>query len=98
MITASITLYSSNANWFWLNTPSLCPGVIEILPAVGVSSPLRIFHKSGFTTAIRANQAIAVAITEFSGNIFKQRLSAKLHGDVRGGDQRNCPGRLQIKK
>ncbi len=41
-------------------------------------------HKGGFTTTVRANQAVTVAAAKFDGNVFKQRLTAELHGDVTG--------------
>ena len=47
------------------------------------------FHEGRFTTAVRTDQTITVTIAEFSGDVFKQRLSAKLHSDVRRGDQRD---------
>ena len=44
------------------------------------------FHEGGLTAPIGANQAIAVAFAEFDGDVFKQWLNAKLHGDIRGCD------------
>ena len=41
-------------------------------------------HKGGFTTTVGANQAVTVAAAKFDGNVFKQRLTAELHGDVTG--------------
>ena len=41
-------------------------------------------HKRGFAAAVGANQAVAVAAAKFDGDVFKQRLTAKLHGDVAG--------------
>src|SRR5690606_25090620 len=41
-------------------------------------------HEGGFATAVGTDQAVTVAITEFNGNIFKQRLGTKLHGDISG--------------
>ena len=40
------------------------------------------FHESGFTATVRADQAVAVALAETHGNIFKKRLGAELHGDI----------------
>ena len=43
------------------------------------------FHEGGFAAAVGADQAVAVAVAEFDGNVFKQRLGAELHRDVSGG-------------
>ena len=40
--------------------------------------------------------AIAVTVTKFGRNVFKQGLSAKLHGDVSGGDQKSVPDRSKL--
>src|SRR5690606_4816024 len=45
------------------------------------------FHEGGLAGAVGADQAIAIAVTEFDGHIFEQRLGAELHGDVGGGQQ-----------
>jgi hypothetical protein len=46
------------------------------------------FHEGGLAAAVGADQAIAVAVTEFDGDIFKQRLGAELHRDV--GSAEHC--------
>lgn len=38
----------------------------------------------GFTTTVRANQAVTVAAAKFDGNVFQTTLTAELHGDVTG--------------
>ena len=43
------------------------------------------FHESGFAATVRADQAVAVAVAELDGDIFKQGLCPELHGDVCGG-------------
>ena len=43
-------------------------------------------HEGGFAAAVGTDQAVAVAVAEFDGHVFEQRLGAKLHGDVGGGD------------
>jgi hypothetical protein len=48
-------------------------------------------HKGGFATAICADQTIAIAATEFDGDIFKQGLGPKLHGNVSGCDHNKIP-------
>ena len=40
------------------------------------------FHEGGLAAAVGADQAVAVAVAEFDGDVFKQRLGAELHGDV----------------
>ena len=40
------------------------------------------FHEGRLATAVRADQPIAVAVGEFDRDLFKQRLRAKLNGDV----------------
>ena len=45
-------------------------------------------HEGRLAATIGADQAVAVAVVEFDGNVFEQRLGAELHGDVSGGDQR----------
>ncbi len=47
------------------------------------------FHKGGFATAISADQAIAIAITKFDGNIFEKGFCTKLHGDVGSSNHGN---------
>ena len=46
------------------------------------------FHEGGFAAAVGADQAVTVAIAKFDGDVFKQRLGAELHGDVRGRNQK----------
>ncbi len=41
-------------------------------------------HKGGFSATVRPNQAVTIAAAKLDGDIFKQRLTAKLHGDVAG--------------
>ena len=41
-------------------------------------------HKGGFSATVGTNQAVTVAAAKFDGNIFEQRLTAKLHSDVAG--------------
>ena len=41
-------------------------------------------HKGGFTATVGTNQAVTVAAAKFDGNVFEQRLTAKLHSDVAG--------------
>ncbi|MCY1294643.1 hypothetical protein D9M69_417370 [compost metagenome] len=43
-------------------------------------------HESRLAAAIGADQAVAVAVAEFDGNVLEQRLGAELHGDIGGGD------------
>src|SRR5450830_1375653 len=40
------------------------------------------FHERRLAATIGADQAIAVAVAELDGNVFKQRLRAELHRDV----------------
>lgn len=40
------------------------------------------FHKGGLAAAVGADQAVTVAAAEFNRDVFKQRLTAELHGDV----------------
>ena len=42
-------------------------------------------HERGLAAAVRADQAVAIALTELDGNVFEERLGAELHGDVGGG-------------
>ena len=57
------------------------------LPAAGRKLTAEDLHEGGFAAAIGADQAIAVAVAEFHGDVFKQRLGTELHGDVGGRDQ-----------
>ncbi len=41
-------------------------------------------HECRFSATVGANQAVTVAAAKFDGNVFKQRLTAKLHSDVAG--------------
>ena len=41
-------------------------------------------HKGGLAATVGANQAVTIAAAKFDGNIFEQRLTAELHGDVAG--------------
>ena len=41
-------------------------------------------HKGGFSATVGTNQAVTVAAAKFDGNVFEQRLTAKLHSDVAG--------------
>ena len=43
------------------------------------------FHEGGLAAAVGADQAVTVAVAEFDGDVFKQRLGAELHGDICGG-------------
>ena len=43
-------------------------------------------HEGRLAAAVGADQAVAVAVAKFDGDVFEQRLGAKLHGDVGGGD------------
>ena len=40
------------------------------------------FHERRLAGPVGADQAVAIAIAKFDGDVFKQRLGAKLHGDV----------------
>ncbi|MOA00908.1 hypothetical protein D3C78_1202880 [compost metagenome] len=40
------------------------------------------FHKCRFAAAVGADQTIAVTAAKLNGDVFKQRLTAKLHSDV----------------
>ncbi len=42
------------------------------------------FHKSGLSATVGADQAVTVAAAKFDGNVFEQRLTAELHGNVAG--------------
>ncbi|MNN75023.1 hypothetical protein D3C81_1912880 [compost metagenome] len=44
-------------------------------------------HEGRLAATVGADQAVAVAVVEFDGNVFEQRLGAELHGDISGGDQ-----------
>ncbi len=41
-------------------------------------------HEGGLAAAVRADQAVAVALAELDRDILEQRLGAELHGDVCG--------------
>ncbi|MNN48907.1 hypothetical protein D3C81_1634080 [compost metagenome] len=45
------------------------------------------FHEGRLAATVGADQAVAVAVVEFDGNVFEQRLGAELHGDVSGRNQ-----------
>src|SRR3954447_14640283 len=45
------------------------------------------FHEGGFTRAVRADEAVAVAVTELDGNVFEQGFCPKLHSDIGSGNQ-----------
>ena len=47
--------------------------------------PGQNFHESGFAAAVGADQAIAVAVAEFDGNVFEQGLSPVMDGDIGSG-------------
>ena len=49
--------------------------------------PPENLHKGGFAAAVGADQAVAVAVAEFHGHVFKQRLGTELHGEVGGCEQ-----------
>ena len=49
------------------------------------------FHEGGLAAAVGADQAVAVAIAEFDGNVFEQRLGAELHGNIGCGNQNLRP-------
>ncbi len=55
----------------------------ETLPSVG-SVAAEDFHKSGLSATVGADQAVTVAAAKFDGNVFEQRLTAELHGNVAG--------------
>jgi len=40
------------------------------------------FQKGGFTAAVGSDQTVTVTAAKLDGNVFKQRLTAKLHSDV----------------
>ena len=42
-------------------------------------------HERGLAAAVGADQAVAVAVAEFDGDVFKQGLGPELHGDICGG-------------
>ena len=44
------------------------------------------FHERGFAAAVRANQAVAFALGEFDGYVFKQGPGPELHGEISGGN------------
>jgi hypothetical protein len=50
------------------------------------------FHEGGFACAVGADEAVAVPLAEFDGNVFEQGLGPELHGDV-GCDEHGSPGR-----
>ena len=43
-------------------------------------------HERGFARAVRADQAIAVAVGEFDRDLLEERLGAELNGDVGSGE------------
>ena len=53
--------------------------------------PPQNLHEGGFARTIGTDQAVAVAFAKLDGNIFKQRLDAELHGDIRGSDHAGNP-------
>ncbi len=57
------------------------------LPAGRLQVAAEDFHEGRLAATVGADQAVAVAVVEFDGNVFEQRLGAELHGDVGGGDQ-----------
>jgi hypothetical protein len=44
------------------------------------------FHEGRFAATVGPDQAIAIAIAKFDRNVFKQGLSAELHGDIAGDE------------
>jgi len=55
-------------------------------------------HKRRFSAAISANQAVTVAVTKFNGDVFKQGLCPKLHGDIGSRNQTLLPEKYNLKK
>ena len=56
------------------------------LAAGGLQLAAKDLHEGRLAAAVGTDQAVAVAVAEFDGDVFEQRLGAKLHGDVGGGD------------
>ena len=51
----------------------------------GIEVAAQNFHEGGLAAAVSADQTITVAVAKFDGNVFKQGLRPKLHGDISGG-------------
>ena len=66
-------------------------GVHRHIAGAGHQIATQNFHKSGFAAAVGANQAVAIAVAELDGNVFKQGLSPELHGDIRCCNQGKLP-------
>ena len=62
-------------------------GLQHDLAGGGLEIATQDFHQCGLATAIGPDQAIAITVTKFGGDVFKQGFSPELHGDIGGGDQ-----------
>jgi hypothetical protein len=55
-------------------------------------------HEGGLTRTVGPDQSITIAISELDGNIFEERFSSELYGDISGGDQVLFPEKRCCKK
>src|SRR5690606_21727651 len=63
--------------------------------AGGLQIPTQNFHERRLTAAVGADQAVTVAAAKFDGNVLKQGLGPKLHGDVGCRNQSRIPKSLR---
>ena len=52
----------------------------------GDQAAVENFHKRRFATAIRADEAVTVAVAKFDRDVLEEWLGGELHGDVGGRD------------
>jgi hypothetical protein len=57
------------------------PGLGDIAGG-GFQDAAQDLHEGRFAGAVGADQAIAVAVAEFDGDVLEQGLGPELHGDV----------------
>ncbi|MNF74268.1 hypothetical protein D3C84_562960 [compost metagenome] len=62
-------------------------GIQHHLAAGGLEVAAEDLHEGRLAATVGADQAVAVAVVELDGNVFKQGLGPELHGDVSGGNQ-----------
>ena len=66
-------------------------GLHRHVARAGLQIAAQDLHQGGFSTAVGADQAVAIAAAELDGDVLEQRLAAELHGDVGRGNQNRVP-------
>ena len=84
MITVSITAEFLERELVLAQLADALVGIDRDIAGTGLQVAAENFHQRGLAAAVGPDQAIAVALAERDGDIFKQGLRPELHGDIGG--------------